>query len=544
MIAHPRQLVPTLHAISARAYGLVLLIAMCSPVATGGATQAADFDQRLVALQDDPAPEAGKPAAGKPEPDKKVYAKAVVITVNGMLTPMVEQSFRRRLREARSLKPDLLVLEIDSPGGFVDTSVDMAEAMLRVDWARTVAWVPRSAMSGAAILSLGCDEIVIAPSAQFGDAGMIEYDFQQGGFKYAEEKYRSALASQLRTLAKEKGRPPALAEALVDMNLEVFRVRHKQTGQETFMSSAELKAARDADQWETLRPVFEAREKHFLTMDGKGAIDLQLATALVASRADLKTHYGLTNDLIVLEHRGVDTAVMILNNALVTGLILVIGLIALYCEFSFPGTFIGGLVAGLCFAVFFWSRFLGGTAGWLEVILFVAGLIFIGMELFVIPGFGVPGILGLLLVGASLIMASQTFFLPHNGRELSTTLTQLGIVGGVGTAFIIVAAVMSRYVGVLPGFRKLVLEVPVESAGPVGTGTASHPLPVAADIPVTVGDHGIADSTLRPAGKVRFGDHYVDVVTEGSFVDRGRPVRVVQVAGNRVVVREVAPVES
>ena len=88
---------------------------------------------------------------------------------------------------------------------------------------------------------------------------------------------------------------------------------------------------------------------------------------------------------------------------------------------------IGGLLSGLCFALFFWSRFLGGTAGWLEVILFLAGVIFVAMEFFVIPGFGLAGLSGLALVIASVLMASQHFILPANQLELSVTRGASGL---------------------------------------------------------------------------------------------------------------------
>jgi membrane-bound serine protease (ClpP class) len=216
----------------------------------------------------------------------------------------------------------------------------------------------------------------------------------------------------------------------------------------------------------------------------------------------------------------------------------VIGLVALYIEFSFPGTFVGGLIAGLCFSIFFWSRFLGGTAGWLEVILFVAGLTFIGMELFVIPGFGITGITGILLLITSIIMASQTFLIPHNSRELNTTLTQVGILGGSGLLFLLAAAIVSRYLGVVPVFSALVLEFqgPI-NAEQAGAPDAKSQLATASGFPVKVGEEGVADSLLRPAGKARFGDHYIDVITNGGFVDRGQPVRIIEISGNRVVVR-------
>ena len=486
---------------------------------------------------DEPAEKESAPADKEPA---QQYKRPVIISIHGMLTPMTERSFHRRLMDAKSRHADLVVIEIDSPGGYVDSSVEIADALLHVDWARTVAYVPHEAMSGAAIVSLGCDDIVIAPNAQYGDAGMIQLSLDDAGFRYAPEKARSALVSQVRTLAASKGRPPALAEAMVDMDLAVYRVRNKKTGAETFMSEAEINSAANSADLEKLKPIFEAREKHFLTLNGNQAVELQLAQALVKNREELKAHYRLDQDFFVLEHRGTDTAVLILNHPLVTGLIFVIGLVALYVEFSFPGTFVGGLIAGLCFAMFFWSRFLGGTAGWLEVILFIAGLTFIGMELFVIPGFGVSGVTGLVLIFISMVMASQTFFVPHTGEQLNTTLTQVGVVSGSGVMFLIAAALVSRYLGVIPVMKSLMLEVPTAESAPIDSGTKSTlAATVLSSVKVAIGEQGIADSPLRPAGKARFGDDFVDVVADGMFVDRGRLVRVVEVSGNRVVVREV-----
>jgi membrane-bound serine protease (ClpP class) len=274
-------------------------------------------------------------------------------------------------------------------------------------------------------------------------------------------------------------------------------------------------------------------------VNGNRAVELKLSQGTASTHEDLKTRFQLPGEFIVLRHTGVDTAVLVLNHPLITGLIFVIGLVALYVEFSFPGTFVGGLIAGLCFAIFFWSRFLGGTAGWLEVILFIGGLTFICMELFVIPGIGIAGITGVLLLIASVVMASQSFVIPHNSRELNTTLTQVGIVGGSGVMFIIAAAIFSRYLGAIPVVKSLMLEVPQTSlAGDAPVGTGLLAASALSSVPVSIGEHGIADSPLRPAGKARFGDRFVDVVSDGVFIDREKPVRVVEIAGNRVVVRE------
>jgi membrane-bound serine protease (ClpP class) len=227
---------------------------------------------------------------------------------------------------------------------------------------------------------------------------------------------------------------------------------------------------------------------------------------------------------------------------LVTGLLFVVGLIALYVELSAPGISVGGLISGLCFALFFWSRFLGGTAELLEVILFLAGVAFLAVELFVIPGFGVAGITGGMLMLIGVLMASQHFVIPNTGRQLEVFTSSLLVVTTSATAFLLVAAVLSRYFGALPIINRLVLR-PSPDAGvaaetkPPGDKTGSPP---ASGIPgVNVGDWGVAQSPLRPAGKVRFGDVFLDVITDGSYVDRGGQVRIVEVQGNRVVVSSV-----
>ena len=120
-----------------------------------------------------------------------------------------------------------------------------------------------------------------------------------------------------------------------------------------------------------------------------------------------------------MERTWIDTLVYLLNTGVVTFLLIVIGLIALTVELGAPGIGIGGLTSLLCFSLFFWSRFLGGTSGWLEVTLFVVGLIFIGAELFVIPGFGVAGVGGIALVLGSLVMASRRFLIPENSEQLT-----------------------------------------------------------------------------------------------------------------------------
>jgi len=457
------------------------------------------------------------------------YSRAVLIRLEGAISPMREQYLYRKLDLARESGADLVIIEIDSPGGLVDSSLAMAERLRDLDWAHTVAYVPREALSGAAIVALGCDEIIIHPRASLGDAGPIFLD-ENFLFRHAPEKFRSNLAQKVRTLAEAKGRAPALAEAMVDMDLVVYHVRDKRTGKESFLSDREIEADQDPDRWERLEPVFESREGHFLQVNGERAVALGLAQDTARTRAGLLARYGLPEDPLVLEPSGVDTAVYVLNLPLVTGVLFVVGLVALYLEFMAPGISVGGLIAGLCFALFFWSRFLGGTAGWLEVILFLAGLVFLAVELFVIPGFGIAGIAGILLLLVSLLMASQHHNVPSTGQDLNSLLVSLGVLMGSLVVVVGAAVAISRYFGTIPLLSRLALTPPAPAETEEGPAEGKGRL--------EVGEVGIADSPLRPAGMVRFGERYVDVLTEGTFIEKGQQVKVVKITGNRVIVRQ------
>ena len=134
-----------------------------------------------------------------------------------------------------------MILEIDSPGGGLIDSLEMADHLQKLDWAHTVAYIPRYAISGAAIVALGCDEILMAPQARIGDAGAIVMD-EHSLFHFVPQKAISFLAPALRSLAEAKGRPPALAEAMADKDLKVYHVRNLKTGQETYISQRDLDA--------------------------------------------------------------------------------------------------------------------------------------------------------------------------------------------------------------------------------------------------------------------------------------------------------------
>ena len=216
------------------------------------------------------------------EPAK--YNRGVVIRFEGDILPGLQSYLYRKLDAAKEQGADLVILEIDSPGGLLKESLEIAKHLQEVEWAHTVAYVPQKAISGAAIVALGCDEIVMAPFAQIGDAGAIFMN-EHSVFQFVPEKAISYLAPALRSLAEAKGRPPALAEAMADKDLQVFHVRDLKTGQETYISEREFNAK--PDDWKKLGVVSASGKGRFLALTAPQAVEVKLANAIIDNREEL-----------------------------------------------------------------------------------------------------------------------------------------------------------------------------------------------------------------------------------------------------------------
>ena len=493
--------------------------------------------------EDDPA--ANNNAAANSEKAKSVpnvkkkrpksFERPAIIQFHGQIDRKLFLYFKSRLARAKRDGVDLLIIEVDSPGGLLEESQDMAIALRNVDWAYTVAFVPNEAISGGALVSLGVDEIITSPNAKFGDVGIIAFDTQLWAYRFVEPKIESYLVSQIRDLCESKGRPPELGEAMVDKEVMVYTRPDKD-------GNNEFKKARVGDENLPKAPwllVEESGAERFLTLSGSRCRTLGIAEGLGDDRTDLADRIGFDlKRAKVYEYGLADNLVYYLNHPLITGLLITLGLIALYVELSAPGIGLGGTLAGVCAMLFFWSRFLSGTSGWLEVILFVAGLAFLAIELFVIPGWGVSGVLGLLFLLVSVVMASQNFVLPTTNQEWNTTLTSLTMILSSFALVFVAAIFITKKFGSLPVFNQMVLAPSVESKGEESKSADKKIAPLSHPV-VSVGDWGMAESLLRPAGRALFNGRSVDVVSDGSFIEQGTQIRIVKMVGNIVTVAKV-----
>lgn len=469
-------------------------------------------------------------------------AKPYWIVLHGPIFEPTANFVQRHLEAAERAGAKTIVIEIDSPGGELHACLELCEKIQEVDpRATTIAYVPREALSGAALATVACDERYLAPGARLGDVGVIE-SAHGGAFRFADAKLRSDVALRAREFATKSGVPPAFAEAMVDKDLEVFKYANESTGEEGYFSAAEIAARPDAADWKQGELVFESRKDNFFEVSGKRAGELGIATGLAASEEAFLEAIGL--ERMPPRHRWTwtDSAAAFFNHPLVSFLLIAAGLIALYVEFSAPGLSVGGLLAGLCFVLFFWSHFFGGTAQWLEVILFATGVVFLLCEFTVLPGFGVAGVTGLVLVIGSTILAMQSFVLPAEPADWRALSISAVVTIGACVASTALLAVLIRYFHVLPGLGKMVLkpeaydpsggEFDADGKKFAGGGSGAEPL--------FVGDWGVAVAPLKPTGIAEFADRRFSVSTQGEYLEAGEPVRIVALRGRKIVVERAA----
>lgn len=449
----------------------------------------------------------------------------VLTRLIGPITPRVAEQNQTIIDEQiKGSNANLIVVWLDSDGGSVADTSTVANflASQNPDAIRTVAFIPATAAGDAALIALACDQIVMVNEAQLGGLGA------QGALPAEDQQLLAKLAEEI---ARQKQRSVSLSAALFDPNLRVFAYTRAGDGFTTYFTEEEFGRQQDQDQWRKGAEVTHAGQP--LKLTAARAEELGVAWQAVENFAEFKKLYSLEADPVLIEPGWADTFIDALNSAAVSWLILVVGLWALYFELHSPGMGLGGFLAGMCFLLFFWSHHLNGTAGWLEVLLFLAGIACIALEIFVLPGFGVFGLGGGALILISLVLASQTFVIPHQASEWADTKRSLGIVVAAGFGFIVAAIAMQRFLPHTPLFNRIMLAPPTDDELDElelrESMTDWHHL---------LGAQGVTTTRLAPAGKAQFGDAQLDVTSLGQYVSAGRPVIVVEVRGSHVVVRE------
>jgi membrane-bound ClpP family serine protease len=464
------------------------------------------------------------------------------IDVNGVFTQGLAETLERRIRRAMGQNANLIILQIGCAGGDTKDAREFAEFLLGLSRqdppVMTIAYIPDKAPDTATFVAFGCNAIVMKKDAVLGDFSSIVHERQ--GNKLVEAppaKYKSTRDS-LKGLAEAQGYSGLLAEAMLDRDLVLLQVvPTKGPRKWQLVTQEEYKADQASKERQWMNEIQVKPPGEFLTLNSQKAKELELAQYEVDGLPALYELYGLNP--FQVHTSGPDWLEQFadfLVHPLTSFFLVMIGIVCLILELKLSGVGLPGVISAVCFILFFWSHsHVAGQFTILAILLFILGLVLLALEIFVLPGFGVAGISGTVLVIVSLALVTLDKR-PETREEWLSLGSTLATFSLSLLAAIVAAMTVAWYLPYIPYLNRVMMKSE-EELDEAGEGPS--PDLIQPQLAALLGAIGVAATPLRPAGKVKFGDEYLDVVAEGSFVQPGTRVQVIEIEGNRVVVKEV-----
>jgi len=474
-------------------------------------------------------------------------AKAAIITCTGLIDDGLFSSIKRRANFAVENGAKYIILEIETYGGLVKSADDISKFLI-LDLskkARTVAYVNTEAISAGAMISVSCQDIIMRANTTIGDCAPIQMG-GQGMQEVEREKTESFVRAVFERAAQANNYPEPLLEAMVSRHIKVWRVKNIQTDKYEFFKDENL--PKNINIYDLNKKELIDSEHEILTLTARKALeygvaraivnDVNEAIAFVAERDGVK----FAEPAIRFEPNWSEQLVRMLNHPTFSGILLMVGMLAIYMELKTPGVGLPGIVAVICFAVIFGSRFLTGMATWWEVAVFAIGIILLAVEIFILPGFGVAGVLGILFILVSIfaiLVPNRPDELPWPKPDLNNSQWDLVSSGAGGfmlgfIGFAVAAYALAKFLPKTVLLKGLIL-APAQNRATIQAQATSQ---AAIDSTLKIGMTGTAATILRPVGKAKFGDAIADVVAEGEYIQKDKTVKIVQIQGNKVVVRE------
>jgi len=484
-----------------------------------------------------------------------LIAESEVIPAEVYVIPLKEDVDRylgvflgRSLEEAERAGAKAVIIEIDTFGGRVDTALEIATKIGAATWTKTIAYVPADSggrgvsWSAGALMAFSCAEIWMAPGTSIGAAAPVYQTTE--GVQAAEEKAVSAVRGQMAALAEKNGYPIGVALAMVDADVVLKEVVID--GSESLLTGADIEAMERKNIRLEIGKTISDKGK-LLTLTAGEMERYGVSAGSASTREEVIANFGYApEDAVVLEKSRADSIITVLTSGAVVSLLVIVALVALYLEITSPGFGVPGTIALACFATLFVSSGLMGNLGAMEILMLLAGVILLLLEIFVIPGFGIAGIGGILLILGALVLSQQDFFWPQFDWQWDIAKRNFGIVGaGVIGGFVLIGVVMA----LLPRaslFSRLVLHGPGDSgyAGKPwrrrkrekGNSEEIETLTGRKSAAVEIGAIGVAITDLRPVGKVRFENGVFVAETDGEYCEKNTQVIVQRIDGVKAVV--------
>ena len=416
---------------------------------------------------------------------KTVYLGFIEGDIDLGLAPYVN----RVINEAEKNNADAIIFKINTFGGRVDAATQIKDAILSSK-IKTVAFVNNRAISAGALITLSCNTIVMAPGSNIGAATVVDQTGQKVG-----EKYQSYMRSEMRSTAEKNGRPTDIAQAMVDERIVIPGL----------CDSTQL-----------------------VTLTSEEAVKYKMADTIMNNLDDVLKYLNLENAKVVdVRSNWAEEVVRFLNNPIVASILIMIGFFGLLAEIKTPGWGLPGTAGLIALALFFGSSYILQLASIVEILMFVAGIILIAVEIFIIPGFGLPGIAGIILVFASIflsLLGGDPFI---TFETISVAIIQLTI---ALIAAIVLVFILAKFLPKTSAFSRLVLA----ESEKADQGYVSYPSETS-----LLGKTGKSLTVLRPAGIAEIEGKKYDVIADNEYIEPGKVIKVIRVEGIKVVVSEV-----
>jgi len=417
-------------------------------------------------------------------PQKKVHIAYIEGDIDLGLAPYIS----RVVSDAEKDNADAIIFKINTFGGRVDAATQIKDAIIGTDLL-TIAFINNRAISAGALIALSCKKIIMVPGSSIGAATVVD---ETGG--KVGEKYQSYMRSEMRSTAEKNGRRVDIAEGMVDERIIIPGL----------VDSTQL-----------------------VTLTSKEALKYGIADTVLEHIDEVFTLFNIQDaEKIYQKSNWAEDVVRFLNNPIMSSILIMIGIFGLIAEVKSPGWGVPGTTGLIALALFFGSSYILQLASIIEILMFVVGLGLILVEVFVIPGFGVAGISGIILILASIFLSligGDPFLDMH---ALSMAIIQLSI---ALLAALILIFLLARFLPKSSVFKKFILSEEEKATEGYTSRTNFSEL---------LGTEGIALTTLRPAGTAEINGKRIDVVTDSEYIEHGKQIVVTAVEGMRVVVRE------
>ena len=411
------------------------------------------------------------------------------------IAPPVWHSTKLAFEEARKLDADIILLHLNTYGGMLE-SADSIRTKILESPIPVLVFIDHNAASAGALISIACDSIYMTPGATIGAATVVDQSGQ-----VVPDKYQSYMRAMMRSTAEATGRDPDIAQAMVDPRIKIAGV----------IDSGSV-----------------------LTFTATEALKFGFCEAIANDVAEVLQEAGIADYEIVEQTlRPLDKIISFLVSPIVSGILIMVIIGGIYFELQTPGIGFPIIAAVMAAVIYFAPLYLEGLAANWEIILFIVGVILIAVEIFAIPGFGVTGIAGIVLVitGLTLSMVGNIGF-NFGPVDFERIISAFFIVIiSIFLSIVLSYFLTKRLFSQNRFFGSLALET-VQSAAEGFTSSDKAYREM-------LGRTGVAHSILRPSGKVRIGEDVYDATALTGYIEKGDAIEVVKYETTQLFVRKI-----